>query len=127
MCKFSEKVKKYVFEVRDGKVFYTVNSGKEIAIERKSQLTDEIMCAFIVFKKDKESYIEFLKKYENCKIEKVVNTEKDSIKKTNGTDIRKLRMWFVEKFEDFKYLIKKLEYVSTRVEIESTNIDELFA
>lgn len=127
MCKFSEKVKKYVFEVRDGKVFYTFNSGKEIAIERKSQITDEIMCAFIVFKKDKESYIEFLKKYENCKIEKVVNIEKDSTKKTNGTDIKKLRMWFVEKFEDFKYLIKKLEYVSTRVEIESTDIDELFA
>lgn len=126
MCKFSEKVKKYGFEVRDGKVFYTFN-GKENAIIRKSQLSDEIMCAFIVFKKDRDSYSEFLTKYNEFKVEKVVYTEKDKTKTAKGTDVKRLRDWFVKKFEDFDYLIKKVAYVSTRDEIESTDIEELFA
>lgn len=140
MCKkFEEKVREYVFEVRDGKVFYTLN-GKEKAITKKSDLTDEIMFAFVVmYKRDKNVFLKFKEKYNEYKVDKIVGTQKEVVvidgkkvernKTTEGTNIQLLRKWFIDAelnngiITEFDYLIKKVKYESTRTSINDFDFD----
>ena len=140
MCKkFEEKVREYVFEVRDGKVFYTLN-GKEKAITKKSDLTDEIMFAFVImYKRDKNVFLKFKEKYNEYKVNKIVGTQKEVVvidgkkvernKTTEGTNIQLLRKWFIDAelnngiITEFDYLIKKVKYESTRTSINDFDFD----
>lgn len=140
MCKkFEEKVRMYSFEVRDGKVFYTLN-GKEKAITKKSDLTDEIMFAFVImYKRDKNVFLKFKEKYNEYKVDKIVGTQKEVVeidgkkvernKITEGTNIQLLRKWFIDTelnkgiITEFDYLIKKVKYESTRTSINDFDFD----
>lgn len=140
MCKkFEEKVRMYSFKVRDGKVFYTLN-GKEKAITKKSDLTDEIMFAFVIMhKRDKNVFLKFKEKYNEYKVDKIVGTQKEVVeidgkkvernKITEGTNIQLLRKWFIDAelnkgiITEFDYLIKKVKYESTRTSINDFDFD----